>query len=192
MVVGGIRLRRLIDHVAVRGWKRAPIHARVRQQALVQDVHRLDAAVRAQLQDLALEDLHLHPEDDKAVRYGIAEATHPTSDTEVVPERVFAYSITCLLEKACVVGHWRWRGNRHNGGLLSGSRGRLRLCGRGRRTGRGPDEADRVSHDHAVGFVGDRDPLAFAGLEIERAERLPVGAIGLLVDGHTPAFEFTW
>ena len=109
VVIRRVWLGRLADHLRVGRRERAAIHAGVRQDAFVQDVHRLNAAVWTQLEDLPLEDLDLHPEQQEDVGNGVAEATDAAADAEVVPECVLADAIARLLEEASVVGDGRGR-----------------------------------------------------------------------------------
>ncbi len=109
------------DHTAV--------HVRVRQQPVVEQVHQLDAAVRTDLQDLSLEDLHLHAGEDEGVRDRVAEGAHAAALLKIVPERVFADAIAGLREGSSV------RLGCFAGGRFDDLRCRRRRGGRHRRRG---------------------------------------------------------
>ena len=186
MIVGRIRLGRLVDHLRVGCRKRTAVHARVRQEVLVEEVHGLNAPVRLQLQDLALKNLHLHAVQHELVGDRVPETSHAAATEEIGPEGVFSDAVAGLRKVARIVGYGRGRGWRWARLWLwlwlwlrcwwRGRRGlRLRILSRGK--------ADCVGNHDTVRFIGEHDGLTLFGLKIEAAQLLPSAAIDLLVDG---------
>src|SRR5207244_4231310 len=105
--------------------KRTSVDSRERHEARVKQVQRLDASVRLQLHDLALEDLYLEAVERKCARHRISEVPHIPALLEEVPERVIVDAKTGLGEETriaalprCLAIRWTGQpqaGQQHEG-----------------------------------------------------------------------------
>ena len=96
VVVGIAHRRRRGDHRGVRRRVGAAIDPRVRHQARIEQVERLHRAIRLQLHDQSLKDLHLEADQPELARDRVAEGWNTTASLEEVPEGIVVDSIARL------------------------------------------------------------------------------------------------